>query len=154
MVQATGNLVQAYLHNNNLRKPQVILYGSNNLHLDAPEYIADGIIEIGPTFKWLYTNVNVFICGTLPRDYCSINWVYIKDVKEILKLKCLPFSFSYIGQDTNWTLANGSLNPELFYSEKIHLVEKGNSKLSKSIRNSIEDFFDTGNINRYQLTKS
>ena len=42
----------------------------------------------------------------------------------------------------------------LAYSDKIHLVEKGNSKLSKSIRKSIEDFYDTGKINRYQLTKS
>ena len=40
------------------------------------------------------------------------------------------------------------------YSYKIHLVEKGNSKLSKSIHKNIEDFYDTGNINRYQLTKS
>ena len=48
----------------------------------------------------------------------------------------------------------GSLNPERFYSDKTHLVEKGNSKLSKSICKSIEDFYDTGNINHYQLTKS
>ena len=133
----------------------VILYGTDNLHLDAPDDIADGIIEIGSTFKRPYTNVNVFICGVLPSDcYWSINRVYIKDVNEILKLKCVWFSFSYVGQDDDWTLANGSLNPELFYSDKIHLVEKGNSKLSKSIRKIIEDFYDTGNINRYQVTKS
>ena len=71
-----------------------------------------------------------------------------------MKLKCVRFSFSYIDEDTDWTLANGSLNPELFYSDKIHLVEKDNSKLSKSIRKSTEDFYDTRNINRYQLTKS
>ena len=52
-----------------------------------------------------------------------------------------------------WTLANGSLNPELFYSGKIHLVDKVNSKFSKSLNKSIEDFYETGNINRYQLTK-
>ena len=132
----------------------VILSGTNNLHLDASKGIADGIIEIGSTFKRRYTNV-VFICGILPRHcYWSINRVYIKDVNEILKLKCVRFSFSYIGQNTDWTLANGSLNPELFNSDKIHLVENGNSKLSESIRKSIEDFYDTGNINHYQLTKS
>ena len=133
----------------------VILCGTNDLHLDAPEDIADGIIEIGSTFKRLYTNVNVFICGILPSDcYWSINQVYIKDVNKNLKLMCVGSQFSYIGRDTNQTLANGSLNPELFYCDKIHLVEKGNSKLSKSIRKSIEDFYDTENINRYQLTKS
>ena len=41
-----------------------------------------------------------------------------------------------------------SLNPD-----KIHLVEKDNSKSSKSICKSIGDFYDTGNTNRYQLTK-
>ena len=71
-----------------------------------------------------------------------------------MKLKCVRFSFGYIGQDTDWTLVSGSLNPELFYSDKIHLVEKSDSKLSKSIRKSNEDFYDTGNINRYLLTKS
>ena len=44
--------------------------------------------------------------------------IYIKDVNEILKLNCVRFSFSYIGQDKNWTLANVSLNPELFSSDK------------------------------------
>ena len=69
-----------------------------------------------------------------------------------MKLNCVWFLFSYIGQDTNLTLAN--LNPELFISNKINLVEKGNSKLSKSICKSIEDLDDTGNINHYQSTKS
>ena len=32
--------------------------------------------------------------------------------------------------------------------------KKGNSELSKSLRKSIEDFYDTGNINHNQLTKS
>ena len=133
----------------------VILCGTNNLHLNTSEDIADGIIEIGSTFKTFYTNVNVFICGFLPSDcYWSINRVYIKDLNEILKLKCVWFSFSYIDQNTDWTLANGSLNPELFYSDRIHLVEKGNSKLPKSIHKSTEDFYDTGHINRYQSTKT
>ena len=71
-----------------------------------------------------------------------------------MKLKYVRFSFSYIGHNTDWTLANGSLNPELFYSDKIHLVEKENLRLSKSIRKRIQGFYDIGNINRYQLTKS
>ena len=46
----------------------------NNLHLNAPEDIADNITKIGLTFKRLYTNANAFICETLPRDsYCEIN---------------------------------------------------------------------------------
>ena len=113
-----------------------ILCGTSNLHLDAPEDIADDIIEIGSTFKRFYSNVNVFFCGILPRDcYWSINQVYIKDVNKILKSNYVRFLFSYIVQNTDWTLANSSLR----------LVGKGNSKLSKSIRKSIEDFYDIGN---------
>ena len=63
----------------------IILCGTNNVHLDAHEDIAYGIIQIGSTFKRLYNNVNVFICEILPRDcYWSINRVYEKDANEIL----------------------------------------------------------------------
>ena len=75
-------------------------------------------------------------------------------IKEVLELKCVRFLFSYIGQDTHWIMANGSLNPEFFYTNKINLVEKGSPKLSKSARKSNEDFYDTGNTNRYHLLKS
>ena len=61
---------------------------------------------------------------------------------------------SYIGEDTHWTLNNRSLNLKLFFPDNIYLVEKGNSKLSKYICKIIEDFYDTGNINHNQLTKS
>ena len=99
--------------------------------------------------------VNDFICGVLPRDcYLSTNRFYLKNVNEILKLKCVRFLFGYIVQDTDWTLANGPLNLELFSSDRIHLVGKGNSKLSGSISKSIKDFYDTANINYCQLTKS
>ena len=75
----------------------VILCGTNDLHVDAPEDIADGIIEIGATFKRLYTHINVFICGILHRaSSWSINRAYIKDASEIFKLKFVRFSFSYI----------------------------------------------------------
>ena len=105
----------------------VILCGKNNLHLDASEDVDDGIIEIRSNCKRLYTNV--FIFEVLSHDcYRSTNGVYIKGVNEVLRLKCVRFSFSYIGQDTNWTLINRSLYPQLFYSDKIHLAQKGNSK--------------------------
>ena len=80
----------------------VILCGTNNLHLDKPEDITDGIIEIGTTFKRLYTHINVFICGILPRDFYWLrNRAFINDVNEILKLNFVRFSFIYTGQDTD-----------------------------------------------------
>ena len=73
-----------------------------------------------------FTRVLMFLFAEfIPIDsYWSINRVYIKDVNETLKLKSVRFLFRYIGQNTSWTMAIGSLNPKLFYSVKIHLVER------------------------------
>ena len=62
----------------------------------------------------------------------------IKKVNQILKLKCYESSFTFVSYDSGWTLANGSLNADLYYSDRLHLVEKGNLKLAESIFNSIE----------------
>ena len=50
----------------------VILCSTNNLLQDSPEDIVDGIIEIGHYFKKLHHHINIFICGLLPRDKCTI----------------------------------------------------------------------------------
>ena len=47
--------------------------------------------------------------------------------------------FIYIGFNSCWSFANGSLNTDLFFSDNVHLVEKGNLKLAESIFNSIEN---------------
>ena len=69
----------------------------------------------------------------------SINRVLIKEVNEILKVKCSKSFFTYISYDSCWTVANGSLNPDLFFLDNVHLVEKGNLKLAESIFSSIEN---------------
>ena len=45
----------------------VVLCVTNNLPLDSPEDIADGILEIARSFKTNYSCVNIIICGILPR---------------------------------------------------------------------------------------
>ena len=47
--------------------------------------------------------------------------------------------YIYISYDSCWTVANGSLNPELFFLDNMRLVEQGNLKLAKSIFSSIEN---------------
>ena len=37
----------------------------------------------------------------------------------------------------DWTLQDGPLKPNLFYADKRHLTEEGNTKLAESIHNSI-----------------
>ena len=78
-------------------KNVLILRGTDNLFLDAPEDIVDGIIEIESNFKRLCTYVNVFICGVLPRDcYWSINRVYeIKVCPVFVQLYSLRHRLNY-----------------------------------------------------------
>ena len=110
----------------------IILCGTNNLFQDSPEGTADGIVEIVQTFQSSYNSINIAIGGILPRDASwSINWVLIKEVSQILKAKCFKSFFIYIGCDSCSTFANGSLNPDLFFLENVHLVEKGKFKIGR-----------------------
>ena len=80
--------------------------------------------------------------------------VSIKKVNQILKLKCYE-SYIFVSYDCGWTLANGSLNADLYYSHRLHLVEKGNLKWAELILNSIEvsnDFICRNHNNK--LSKS
>ena len=47
-------------------------------------------------------------------------------------------SYTLVSCDSGWTLANGSLNADLYYSDRLNLVEKGNLKMAESMFNSIE----------------
>ena len=63
----------------------------------------------------------------------------IKEVNENLKAKGSKSFCTYTSYDSCWTVANGSLNPDLFFLNNVHLVEKGNLKLAESIFSSIEN---------------
>ena len=107
---------------------------------DSPEDIADGIVEIAQTFQSSYNLINISFGGLLPCNASwSINRVFIKQVNQILKGKCSKSFFIYIGCDSCWNFANGSLNPDPLFSDIMHLVEKGNLKLAESIFSSIEN---------------
>ena len=128
----------------------VALCGTNNLLLDSSKDIADGILEIARSFEINYSCVNVIICGILPRDDSwSVNRVSIKKVNQILKLKCFESSYTFVSLNRGWTLADGSLNADLYYSDRLHLVEKGNLKLAGSIFNSIEVSNDSNHNNKF-----
>ena len=128
----------------------VVLYGTNNLLLNSPKYIADGILETTRSFEMNYSCVNVIICGILPRDYSwSVNRVSIKRVNQILKLECCESSYTYASHGRGWTLADGSLNADLYCSDRLHLVEKGNQKLAESIFNSIEVSNNSNHNNKF-----
>ena len=92
------------------------------------------------TFQSSYKSINIVIGSILPRDASwSINQVFIKEVNHILKAKCSKSLFIYIGYDSCWIFANGSLNADLFFSDNVHLAEKGNLKLTEAIFSSIKN---------------
>ena len=122
-------------------KNAFILCCTNNLQQDSPEDIVDAIIEIGHCYKKQHHHINIFICVLLPRDECtSIDRVYVIETNKILKVKCSLRKLFFIDQDTYWTQPNGCLSSDTFYLDKLHLVEKGNMVLPKSICRSIEHF--------------
>ena len=51
---------------------------------------------------------------------------------------CYESSYTFLRYDSSGTLANGSLNTDLYYSDRLHLVEKGYLNMAESILNSIE----------------
>ena len=92
------------------------------------------MITIGLVFKNQSSNPNISICGLLPRDESfSINRLIINEVNYLLKYKCFVKGFHFINLNNGWTLNNGTLDCSLFYSDALHLVDKGNLRLGKSI---------------------
>ena len=131
----------------------IILCGTNNLYHDSPQDIANGLIKIGSCFKQGNNAINVFICGILPRDgTSSINCQLIKETNNILKSSCSVNHINFIDQDANWIQMNGCLKPDTFYSDKLHLVEKGNLILAKSIYISVRSYCEPRN--NYQPIKT
>ena len=133
-------------------KKVVALCGTNNLKKDSPEDITHGIIEVPSTFKSKYGFIGIFVCGILPRN---LNWsvtrVYIKEVNDILKTKCYQSCFTFIFPDSHCTLSNGSLDPDLFYLDNVHLVKNGNFKLAGSIFCLIKNFDNVKHNNHIQF---
>ena len=114
-------------------KNVVILCGTNSINKDPPYDIVQGLIAIVSSFKNRCNNPNIFICGLFPRDeYVSVNKVIIDKINDLLSFKCFVNNFHFIDQSKGWTL-----DFSLFYSDGLHLIEKGNLKLGKSILKSI-----------------
>ena len=63
----------------------------------------------------------------------------IKEIITILKCKCALHSVNFIEQEEDWTDNNDTLDPSLFCHDKLHLIQKGNIKLSESIITATED---------------
>ena len=71
-----------------------------------------------------------------------------------MKLKCYELFYISLTYDSGWTLSNGFLHVDLYFSDRLHLVEKGNLKLAVSIFSSIEVSNDFICHNHNKFSKS
>ena len=113
----------------------VIHCGTNNVDVDHPKNIADGVISIGHTFTDIDSNTQIVISGILPRDPCitSKRREVIFKTNNFLETMCYQQGFHFLKPDDNWLLVNGRLNNNLYYKDDLHLIEGGNNKLASSI---------------------
>ena len=110
-------------------KNVIILCGTNNVCTGFPYDIAQCLIDIGVCFRDRSSKITIFIS----RDECySVNRMLIKEINTL-------HSFNFIEQEQGWTDNNDTLDPSLFYHDKLHLIQKGNIKLSESIITATED---------------
>ena len=114
--------------------------GTNNIFIDSLYDIAQCSIDIGVSFRNCSPKIKIFIPGILPTDECySVNRILIKEINTILKCKCAFHRFNFIEKEQGWTDNNDALDPSLFYQDKLHLIQKGNIKLSESIITTTKD---------------
>ena len=110
---------------------------SNNIQHNSVEDIVDGIVEIALSLRRKYHPIIIFVCGLLPcYNNWSVNRVYIDKINNYLCYKFKLNGINFINH-TDWTLQDGSLKPNLFYADKLHLIDEGNAKLAVSIYHSI-----------------
>ena len=111
--------------------------GTNNIQHNSVEDIVDGIVEISLSLRRKYHPIAISVCGLLPRCHnWSINRANINEIKNYICYKSKSNGVNFINH-TDWTLQDGSLKPNLFYTNKLHLMEEGNVKLAASIYSSI-----------------
>ena len=121
-------------------KNVIILCGTNNICTDSPYDIAQCLIDIGVCFQNRSSKIKISISGILPSDECySVNRMLIKEINTILKCKYAFHCFNSIEHKQGWTNNNDTLGPSLFYHDKLHLIPKGNIKVSESIIKAAED---------------
>ena len=75
----------------------------------------------------------------------------IDEINDLLTFKCSVNNFHFFDQGNGWTLDNGILDFLLFYLDDLHLVQKGNLELGKSILKVIDSTISGSRIqSRYK----
>ena len=112
--------------------------GTNNLKKCEALEIAEGIVKIATAIKDRMPNVKIMNTGLLPRN--GRNSLFRKEADSVNNhiencLKDQPILFLKPGE--HWTLPNGHLNPDLYYSDQLHLIEGGYNYFCECIKRLI-----------------
>ena len=63
----------------------------------------------------------------------------MKEINTLLKCNCIFLRFKFTKQEQCWTENSDTLDPSLFYQDKLHLIQKGNISILESIITATED---------------
>ena len=100
-----------------------ILCGTNKIGSDSPYGIAQCLIDISVCFQDRSPKVKIFISEILSRDECySTDRLLKKEINTILEYKCTFHRINYIEQEHGSTDNNDTLDPSLFYQDKLYLI--------------------------------
>ena len=115
-------------------KHAVVNCGMNNLNQDSPQDIASKVVLVGLALKKKCPPINIIITGIILK---GLKWSRIRSkiskTNLILKKLSKINELFYMDNNFGWTLENGDLKDDLYYSDYIHLKERGNDKFAISI---------------------
>jgi len=107
------------------------------LDRSRPRDIASGIMSIGVKYQEALPDVRILITGILPRDADrSLRKDKIDQVNSSLEKLCKHQdieNFYYIPPSDDFLKDNGEVEPEMYYHDLLHMNEKGNESLARSI---------------------
>ena len=89
----------------------------NNLDLDEPKIIVDGIIKIDKVFQEK-------LAADIKITLTCLSHQELNKVSNYLKRSCKDETkMYYLQQDRNWVHKNQSLNVPLYFKNYLHLIE-------------------------------
>jgi lysophospholipase L1-like esterase len=126
--------------------PKVIVIhcGTNNIGKDTPKEIAEGLLTIVDQISMDCPYTRTIVTGLLPRDLEPSD--FRNDIAEVNKLLMENIEFSdemknvfFLETAKDWILASGRLDESLYFTDCLHLVEAGDEKFAKGIREKIDE---------------
>ena len=104
----------------------VIICGTNNLDRDKPSDITNGLTCAVAFLQLKHKRFKIAIFGILPRNKGkSFRRAKLIEMNNILEYKCIQIPNAiHLEPELNWVKQGFEHNIELYYRDKLHLIEK------------------------------